>query len=120
MSALRNIRDAFKSMSAKDRFLVSYIAATSGYGIARKTIQLYDAKLTITDYDDNYKKTKRRVPVLMADKLFITTISTIASPYFWPVYLYNDMKALEVYARGLSSKDYDIKQEPSCVSAYMF
>jgi len=112
-------RQWYSGLTAKDKRLVTYAVATGSYGIIRKTVEMWDAKLHVK-YDANYDKVDKMVPVLLIDKLWITAMSGISSVYLWPLYMTMDMKKAEVAFRGLSSSDYNIKTTKTSITDYMF
>lgn len=106
----------WKSLSPKDKTTLSYFAYTMGYGFIRKTCQLYDAKIVV----DRYKEEERQVPVLVADKVWITFLHAGTAVYFWPWYLCKDISSVEMRLRGLNPEDYHVSTKKTHVGDWMF
>lgn len=110
----------YKMHIVEKRFL-SYAAAASVYGFGRKVYQLWDAKLYEQNYDLHKGKYIEKVkPILFADKVALCAVGTVLSPFYFPVYIYNDIRWLEVKMKGLDSDDYDFSNKPSSMLHYFF
>lgn len=70
-----------------------YMAVTFAYGGFRKSQHM---KHATTIHYDRKRDQNIKVPVLTCDKLLVTTLCAFASVYAWPVFLYNDLKDLEI------------------------
>ncbi len=88
-----------------------YIAASMTYGLIRKTIQVRRAKV----YDC---KCEKKVPMLATDKVMVVAFSTLVTPLFCPLYVYHDIKDLEIEIRHLNENDYQSQKED--VFDYLF
>lgn len=72
------------------------VFATMSYGVLRKGAEMRNATISVFDDGNGVKK---RVPVLLCDKVMITIIGGISSVYLWPLYLYRDAKRWELAAK---------------------
>lgn len=95
----------------------TYVAATLSYGVLRKGIQMKDA--TISHYDSKQRE-YIRVPVLICDKVLMTTLCGIASIYAWPLYMYNDLKHLEIAMKKTLQPEWYNDHENKYLIDYMF
>lgn len=95
---------------------IRYATVAICYGLIRKGLEMKNA--TITYYDFNRKKQK--TPVLLCDKVYITLISGIASFYAWPIFLYNDLKKMEIKYKKLDDWVYDYFPEKENAIDYLF
>lgn len=75
-----------------------YVAIASVYGFIRKTYQIINVR---TETFEN-----KTVPLLFMDKVGIVAASTVASMYLAPIWMYNDVRRLEILLRGLDENDY--------------
>jgi hypothetical protein len=114
-----SFRTWFSGLDGKTQSYFKYVAYTSGYSMTRKVIEMWDAKLYVK-YDKNANKVDKYVPVLMADKLFVTGFATIAGVYLWPMYVWKDLNRIEIAARRLSVDDYETCRHPTHVGEYLF
>ena len=95
----------------------AYLGTTLSYGFVRKAIEMKCATIEYRNWDTGENK---RVPMLMCDKITTTLASTIMSVYFWPMYLYNDMRRLEFACKkDLVPEWYEVK-EKKYVNDYLF
>lgn len=121
LNSLKTLRAQYNALPLDKRQAVLYTGATMGYGMVRKTAQLHNADLCTDEYDATAgKRVEKRVPVLMADKVWLTAISSLSSIYLWPFYVWFDMKQLEIYSRGLSPSDYDVVGKKRMTLDYLF
>jgi hypothetical protein len=44
--------------------------------------------------------------VLVADRVFLSTVGAFSSVYLWPLFVYKDIQLAEIYARGLDKNEY--------------
>lgn len=95
-----------------------YVAAAMTYGFGRKVLQLRDAHFTVWD---DQKKAKVHAPVLFADKLALVTFGAMAGISIWPLYLYRDVQAIEIFLRPDVRKEWYMgKETPTSIADYMF
>lgn len=84
----------------------NYLQITMLYGALRKSCQVSNG--TIEKYDPDLN-TKRQLPLLMVDKLMITGLSSIASVYMWPMFMWRDLACLEIQLDKSKEPDlYDV------------
>ncbi len=93
--------------------LEKYCAAASAYGFARKLVKLRNAK---------YRTYTAEVPMLMVDKVILTTVSAVVAPVMLPVFAYSDLRGLELFFRPevktvYDSIDFTVKRD---ISDYFF
>lgn len=73
-----------------------YAVGAMAYGTARKAIQVRNAHYDTYDRD----KGDVKIPMLMSEKIVLSTLSGLMAPYALPVYLFLDMSMIEaVYIR---------------------
>ena len=94
----------------------TYALATVGYGIARKIPILKNA--TVEKYNREQREYKR-VPMLTVDKIMITGVAGLANVYLWPLFVYKDLKSMEIYMSKSDIDDYT-SFKPSCAFDYLF
>jgi hypothetical protein len=75
-----------------------YVAASMLYSFGRKVAELRDARYTSYKYDP--RRVDSTYPMLLADKVIIAAVCTVAAPYIAPYYLYRDLVKLELMQRG--------------------
>lgn len=88
--------------------LLNYAFASYVYTGARKTLQLWDAKVE-RRIDCEYKKTN----MLLGEKLYVFGISMAMSPVLVPVYVYNDLNLIDVYLKRQNPEDYGLAKSVS-------
>ena len=86
----------------------TYVAATLSYGLLRKGLEMKNATIS---YYDREKRENTRIPVLLCDKAIVTAVSGVAAVYTWPLYVYRDLKKLEVRNKKLNPTWYDMNEE---------
>lgn len=79
----------------------AYFGTTLSYGFVRKAIEMKNATMEYRDYE---KRENKRVPMLMCDKITTTLASMVMSITLWPMYLYNDLRKLELACRKVDLK----------------
>ncbi len=99
-----------------NNFYKKYLVATLSYGLIRKGIQMRDA--TISHYDRRKNETIR-IPVLLSDKVMVTGLSGIVSVYLWPIYMYNDLRKLEIDIKNVRH-DWYYDSTDKYLSDYIF
>lgn len=93
----------------------AYLGATLSYGVLRKGVQLRHATIA-----PDYRDPDSRVPMLLVDKVVVTALSGAASPYLWPVYIYEDLRATEVRCRLYDPTIYETVKHKRHWSDYLF
>lgn len=84
----------------------TYIQSTMLYGMIRKSLQMPNSKIEKYDLETNKKV---QLPLLMVDKLMITGLSSVASIYMWPMFVWRDLARLEIYInRKPNARLYDL------------
>ena len=97
-----------------------YFRGACAYGFVRKVDEIVNATIEV-ERSNVSKDTKRVfVPMLLADKCTALAISTVVSPWILPVYVYNDMKWLELRARELDPIDYGWRTRKTKWEHYLF
>lgn len=81
----------------------TYVVATLSYGLLRKGREMKNATV---EYYDREKREDTRIPVLLCDKVFMTVLCGFSSVYMWPMYLYKDLKKLELRNKKLNPQWY--------------
>lgn len=105
---------------ATSRLLTGYVMASMAYRFVRKISDIKNAYVTVRDYDiQSRERVQKRVPMLYTDRIAVMTISTLASPYLFPKYLYDDLSGVEVYLRRANPMDYGAKEKHTIID-YMF
>jgi diadenosine tetraphosphatase ApaH/serine/threonine PP2A family protein phosphatase len=105
MSFLRNALEGFRGLTPRNQH-VAYLAATTGYGVARKAVVMRNAALTVIDYDADFKRTERTTPVLLVDKALLCVVGGLSAIYLWPMYAVLDARRVEVALRDADPGDY--------------
>ncbi len=83
-----------------EKVITRYFLGSFAYGFVRKVGDVYDAKLHKYEYDSEKREHYYKpYPMLLTDKAAVVTLSTLFSPFWLPVYLYNDVSRLEIYMR---------------------
>lgn len=85
-----------------------YVAATMTYGAVRKVVRLKDAQVESWDWDSN--SNRKSVPMLLSQKVLLTTVGSFCAIYLWPYYVYNDMLRLEINYTKSDASVYGFKQ----------
>jgi len=94
-------------MNLSYKHVLPYTAAAAAYGLGRKVYQMWDAKTYDLTYDSHKKEfLEIAKPVLFADKVAVCAFTTLLSPAYFPMYVYNDIRWLEVKMKGLNLEDY--------------
>ena len=97
-----------------------YAFVAISYGAIRKSHQLKNAHVVKYEINEIDRETiKRRVPILLVDKVALTVLSAFSSVYLWPVYLYWDMQMLEIYNKSLKPSTYGFI-EPKHALDYLY
>lgn len=79
-----------------------FLFSSFAYGFARKLIQMRNATLVKESYNaENNGYDKTYTPVLFVDKVCITCVSSLMTPFLWPIYMYQDAKALELHMKNM-------------------
>lgn len=120
MNYFRKLYKDFRTLPKNKQATLAYGVSTVTYGMVRKAIHLHGATITHVEYNDNHKRVEKKIPVLAADKLWITALSGLASIYLWPMYAMGDLKRAEIYMRGLKPSDYDVSQDKKYTADYLF
>jgi hypothetical protein len=101
--------------------LKRYVIGSFAYGFIRKVDEMSDARLYTRDYDSkanmHYDKP---YPMLITDKVAVLAISTAASPWLLPMYIYNDLNALEIRIRCLNPMLYGYNHIKRSWISYLF
>ena len=91
------------------KYFDRYVVGVFSYGIVRKALQVQDA--TIECYDKDAKK-KKRIPILWSDKIALTFLGGLTAVTVWPMYMYNDVRHIEVSCRKpLDPSWYDVREK---------
>jgi hypothetical protein len=95
-----------------DRFLQRYYIFAFGYGICRKAYELKDATILHTSYDSNtLKKVQVERPILLGDKLLLTSYATMLSPFISPMHIKNDINKFQIHLQGLDPQDFEVSKK---------
>lgn len=98
----------FKLFGKKISGVEAYFWSTVSYGLVRTGFRIKDA--TTSHYDEETRESKQ-VPMLLCDKVFITALSGFLSTTWWPIFVYVDMRRLEVASnKKLDPKMYGINE----------
>jgi hypothetical protein len=87
-------------------YSMRYVAATMTYGAVRKVVRLKNAEVESWDWDSDRKP----VPMLLSQKVLLTTVGSFCSIYVWPYYAYTDMLRLEIDYNKRDPSVYGFKQ----------
>lgn len=102
-----------------------YAYAASGYGVVRKSLQVYDAKVPVYDEKNcisifsRPEAEHKRQPMLVTTKLLLAGMCGLASLYVWPYYVYTDANRLEMQLRSKRPEDYG-ERVPEHAIDYLF
>jgi hypothetical protein len=95
-----------------DRYLKSYYIIASSYGMCRKAYELKDATITHDVYDGHsLKKAQVQRPILLGDKLLLTSYATMLSPFLIPIHIKNDINKLQIHLQGLDPNDFEVNKK---------
>lgn len=81
-----------------DKITAMYFIRAATFGFVRKVFQLQNATVRTYDYK---KQEEKRLPMLLVDKVAVVGASTILSPVLLPIFVYNDLKSLEMFVLQL-------------------
>jgi hypothetical protein len=103
-----------------DKFFSRYYMFAAGYGMCRKAYELKDATTInhVVDSQSN-KVVEKEMPILLGDKLLLTSYATMLSPFLIPMHIKNDINRLQICIQGLDHNDFD-SQKKRCMSDYLF
>lgn len=91
------------------------------YGFVRKIDDVVNAYVSVREWNkDEREYFERRVPMLLVDRVAVLGISTLASPYLLPKYIYDDISWWELYMRKADGRDYGRDKPKRSVIDYMF
>ena len=91
------------------KILSNYPFYAFSYGLIRKTSHLKNAKITEVHYDKKLKEYKKKqIPVLLIDKIGILTYSSFITFFILPLYIYSDLKKLEIKCNNLNYELYNL------------
>lgn len=94
-----------------------YVPCSMLYCGIRKFINTSNVQYKSYTYDQNTNTyITKKSPVLVSDRIIISTISGITGMYIAPICVINDIRKLEIKMRGLE-KDY-LESEPLTVNFY--
>lgn len=95
-----------------------YLLATASYGFVRGCCRV--SKGTLTKYDHE-NRCEKQIPLLYVDKAAISLLSSVISPYVWPMYLWTDLAYLEVCLdKTKDPKMYSLNKEKKYYYDYIF
>lgn len=102
------------------KLLKNYIFCSLLYGFTRKIDDMVNATTVISKWDETAKKhIDRPIPMLLTDRVVVLGISTLASPYLLPKYIYDDITLWEIYFRKANPMDYGIDTKRTMLD-YLF
>jgi hypothetical protein len=94
-----------------------YWAATACYAAARNVVRLQDAQLE-TPYE--FRKNVETRPMLIVEKIGITSICAVYSPVLAPMWLLRDLSHAEAHVRGVDPAIFGYGGKPLTTSGYLF
>lgn len=98
------------------RIQSSYFPIAIGYGFIRKTWELRDATIV---FRDHHEREYKQIPILVVDKAMIALCCGLVSISIWPIYLYHDLRAVELYFNPTLETHWYTSQKTSLVD-YLF
>lgn len=103
-------------MNVIERRCITYLLGASTYGAVRKAYQVSNAT---EDVYDASSYTHRKVPMLFVDKCMLVGVSILITPTLAPVFVYEDMRWLEMRTRKADPVDYGYNEKKH-VFDYLF
>ena len=91
----------------------NYLFASVDYGVVRKIPMLYDAKI------DTYNFKPRTRPMLLTEKMMISSSSASISSILALIWFYSDLGDLEIKMKKQDRTEYGY-HEPSDIISYIF
>jgi hypothetical protein len=93
-------------------YLKNYYIIALSYGMCRKAYELKNATITHDTYDSHsLKKVKVERPILLGDKLLLTSYATVLSPFLIPIHIKNDINKLQMHLQGLDPNDFEVNKK---------
>ena len=84
-------------------YLRRYMLATVSYGFASAIPQTWQMQ---GYYKDTLNGKFFVLPAPVTEKCRRMVVRMCLSPFWWPVFLYNDLMRLELYCKGIDSRQY--------------
>lgn len=79
-----------------------YVLGAFSYGFIRKYIYTKDIELKSIIYDDKYiNKTEYNRPILLTERLLISTMGGFRSIFSFPIDLFMDLRLVEMKSRNI-------------------
>ena len=86
-----------------------YFGTAFMYSGMRKMVYTWDSKYRDVDYKDHKKIISER-PILYVDRYMHFVFGGLLGMVNFPIYLFNDIRNIEMYARNIKKPSYLLKQ----------
>ena len=122
-SQYKNYLTIFQYVATKmDKIVKKSFIPLLMYGFARKTIQMWNASVETLVHDKEQKElVYKQRPLLCVEKGAVILSSTLLTPALFPMYVYKDLKNMEMKIRRIESTEGSTMwSRNTCVADHLF